>query len=335
MGAQEYGLAREKARLIGGDPMLVPDWHCLVDIPGLSAGTVSIPIDASHAPAYKLGGSLLLWDAYDHCEACTISAIGSGTITISATVNSYSRPTVAPLRVGTFAQPFSGKRPPAHYNTAQVVFVVTATESMIDSGATAYQTYAGKPLVTSMREEINADEDKLARELDTLDSKIGPLVNFPLRNAATLGMNLSITAQTAAELINLRSFLASLRGRWQSFWLPSWNADFVMTASIAPGNDYVQVAAVDFVNTYGIGAHIVVITTVGGFTPLQITSVSTEVAGSERLHFAGAFSGALDLAYVDRVCLLTLSRLDSDLVEFQYLPGLAVTVVAPTVEVPA
>lgn len=334
--AREYGLAREKARLVGGDPLYVPEWQHLTDIPGISAGTVSIPVNAAHIPAYKVGGSLLLWEDYDHFEVCSISAIGSGTISISATVNNYDYLTVAPLREGTFAQPFTGKRPPAHYNTAQAVFVVTATEDMFDASATPYLAYKGKALVTSSREGINDLEDTMARELDVLDSKTGPLINYPKRSDATLGMSVAITAQTAAELLNLRSFLATLRGRWKSFWLPSWNHDLEITANIVAGNNYVQVSAIDFANTYGIGSHLVVVTKTGGFIAWQVASVSTEVAGSERLHFTGGvFSGGLDMALVDRVCLLTLSRLDADRIELQYLPGLAVTVAVPTVEVPA
>lgn len=334
MSAREYGLARQKADKVGGDPLYIPYWPALVEIPGIYPGTASIPVDASHVPSYKVGGALLIWEEFDHCEVCTISAIGTGTISISATVNSYTYPTVVPLRVGTFAQPWEGNRTAASYNKAQVVFVVTATESMVDSSAVAYADYAGHPLVTAKREEINSLDDKVVRELDTLDSRIGPLINYPTKNAATLEMSIAITAQTPAELLSLRSFLASLRGRWKAFWLPSWNADFVMTSSISAGNTYIQVETVDFVANYGIGAHVAVITTAGSFVCIQVTSVSTDGLGSERLHFAGAFSGGLDLAFVDRVCLLTLSRLDADRIEFQFEAGLAVTVVVPTVEVP-
>ena len=337
MDTQEYGRALQKARNVGGDPLYVPDWLCLVEKGAINVGTVSLALDTSHMPAYKAGGHVLLWEAFDHFEVCSISAIADGALTISATTKSYTRPTVVPLRVGTFAQPFSGSRPPARYNTAQVVFVVTATEDMVDAAATLYQTYAGYPLVTSSREEIHSAEDTAAREVSTLDSSVGGLVNYPVRSFPATSMSVAITAQTPAELINLRSFFASLCGMWKAFWLPSQNIDFVLTKDVEAGDTFIQIEAVDYATNYRYYSHVAIVTVMGYAIPLQVTRVSTEVSGSERLHCASAVlygGGVLGRESVDRVCLLTLSRLAADRIEFQSLPGLAAAVVAPTVEVP-
>jgi len=335
MGEMEYGLAREKARKVGGDPLFVPDWPRLTVIPPIDAGTTALPVDASHASSVKVDSSVLVWESFTKFEVCVVTSIGEGTIGIEATTQAYTYAVVVPLRVGTFAQPFVNTRHPARYTTEHALFVITDTEDMTDGAAVAYPTYLGDPLVTSKREMINTTEDTTARESAVFDSKIGGLVNYLLHTSSRTAMNIALTAQTVQEHINLRTFLASLRGRWKSFWLPSGNADFTLTKDIVAGDDFIQVAAVDFVNTYGLGTDVAVLLKSGTAFALRITSVTTEVAGSERLHYAGAFSGGMPMANAFKVSKLIHSRLDSDRIELQYIPGLALTVSVPTQEVPA
>jgi hypothetical protein len=333
MSEREYGLAREKARKVGGDPLLVPDWSQMQSMPPMSAGTVSIPVDSSHASAYKSGGSLMLWEAFDYCEVCVIQAVNSGTLTITATTKAYTVAEAVPLRTCTFAQPFECDRPAAHYALPKALFLATATESMVDASAVAYADYRGYPLVTSPREKIGSVSDNTSRDIERFDSRLGGIVNYPLHATARTAMQLSITAQTLQERINLRTFLATTRGRWKAFWLPSWNVDFELTQDIAAGDSHIQIAGIGFVANYGIGTDIAVITNAGVCVPMRITNVVVDGA-NERLYSTSAFSGSLARSAVDRVCKLTLSRFDVDRLELQYLPGLAMTAVVPTQEVP-
>jgi hypothetical protein len=335
MDEAEYGLAREKARKVGGDPLFVPDWPRLTVIPAIAAGTTAIPVDAAHASAVQVDSSVLLWESFTKFEVCIVTEIGDGTIGIEATTQAYTYVVAVPLRVGTFAQPFANTRYAAKYTTEHALFVVTATEDMNDLTAVAYPTYLDKPLVTSKREMINAVEDTTERVCELFDSKISGLVNYPLHTTPRTAMNISLTAQTAQERIDLRTFLATLCGRWKSFYLPSGNADFTLTKDITAGDGFIQVAAVDFVNTYGLGTDIALLSMTGAVVAIRVTSVTTEVAGSERLRFAGAFSGGMPMTTVDKVSKLILSRLDADRIELQYIPGLALTVSVLTQEVPA
>jgi hypothetical protein len=334
MDEQTYGRARQKAAKVGGDELYVPDWPRLAEMPlSVPAGTVSLLVDTAHAPSYHVGGSLLLMESAGRFEVCTIAAKGTGVITVAAPVTqSYTRPTVVPLRVGTFAQPFEGKRPPAHYNTISAVFNVVVTEDMTDASAEAYPAYLGYPVVDNPRETIKDVSDKVEREVDTFDSKTGPIANYALKSAPTTAMSLSITTTDLQDMINVRSFLASVRGRWKAFWLPSWNADFTLTKDISPGDSFIQIEAIGFAATYAVGTDVALITASGFALAIRVTSVTTS-AGNELLHFAGAFGSGLSKDIVYKACKLTLSRLDADRVEIQYMPGLAAKVVVPTQEV--
>jgi len=329
-----YGLAREKRRIVGGSQLYVPDWPRMATIPAVNAGTVTLPVDTAHASSFKVGGAVLVIESTTLYEVHTVSDIGDGTITVSALTHSYSRPLVVPLRVGTFVQPLAGTRYASHYVTAHALFKITATEDMIDATATVLPTYLNWPVILSARELINSSEDSVDRVVETLDSATGGLANYSLYSYAQTSMSVALTAQTSQQAIDLRSLLATLCGRWKAFWLPSNNADFTLTKDIADGEDFVQVAAVGFAASYGLGTDIGILTKVGGIIGLRITSVTTEIPGNERLHFtSGAFAGNLAISLVDKVCTLTPSRLDADRIELQYKPGLVLTVVVPTQEV--
>ena len=334
MSEAVYGLARQKARLVGGDPLFVPDWPHHVDIPAISISTVSLPVDALHISALKVDASVLIWESNTKYEVCTITGIGEGTISISATTQGYTYPTVVPLREGTFYQAFTSTRRAGHDVEAKAIFIITETEDMTDADAVAYPTYLSNPVVVTPRELIHSAEDVIDRESERFDGKITGIVNYPLYSEATTAMSVALTAQTLQDEINLRTFLVAMRGRWKSFWLPSGNADFTLTKDIEGGDDYIQIAEVDFEDTYGLGTDVVVLTLAGGIIAIRVTSVTTEVEGSERLHFAGAISGSTPMSAVDKMCKLTLSRFDADRIELQYLPGLALTAVVPTQEIP-
>jgi hypothetical protein len=331
----DYALACAKMRLIGENELYVPEWPRIQTIPPVNSGTVTLPFDAAHTPSIKVNGHVLIVETNSLFEVCTVASVGEGTIGVSALANSYTRAVVVPLRVTTFVQPFTGTRASGHYVTAKASFTVTETESGVDATATALPTYLAKPLLLLARELINGSEDTVEREVEVFDSQTGGIINYAIRSFACTGMQLAITAQTQQEQINARSLFASLRGKWKAFWLPSNNADFVLTKALVAGEDFIQIVDVDFVANYGLNTDVAVLLTSGTAIPFRVASVTTEVAGSERLHFAsGVLASDVALALVDKVCKLTYSRLDADRIELQYLPGLSFTVVVPTQEIP-
>jgi hypothetical protein len=335
LDAVDYGVARELARTIGGDPLYVPDWSVATAVPTISAGTVSLPIDVTYAPAYY-SGFALVWAGDFNYEVVSITGYGTGTIAISATVNGYTNPEIVPLRLATFDQEFDGNLGAHHYIEASASFTATATEDLSTySGGLTYPAYLGDPVVTDPVELINSVKEGNTRDVETLDSKTGPLYKYPLFATPTQSGVLAWTLLTEAALWALRVWLHTRRGRCKQFWSSSWNADVTITKDIVAGEGAIQIAAIGFASKYTLPVDIAIANaSVGGMTFIRITSVSAGPAGNELLNFGGAFSGSTWHKETLIASKLTLSRLASDRIDIQHLSGRQATVEAATTEVP-
>jgi hypothetical protein len=333
----DYAAARELARVVGGDPVYVPDWPNATQIPTIGAATVTLPVTTTHAPAYRQGGFALVWGSNASYEVVSVTSVvngGLGTISISATVAGYTLPWVAPLRVGTFSQDFTGDRGPHTYSQASAAFLCVDTEDLLSMGSDLYPSYLGYPLVTDPIEVINSISEHNVREVEELDSRTGPIYKYPIYATPNQSAVLAWTAQNAADLWELRVWLHTLRGRWKRFWTSSWNGDVVLTKDIAPGDNSLQVAAMGFATEYPLPMDLAVMNEATGvFVPLRIVSVATSGA-NELLYWSGSWSGSTWPMAALKVSKLTLSRLDSDRIEIQHLPGRQATIVAATKEVP-
>jgi len=332
----DYGAARELARAVGCGNVLVPDWTVGTQIPTVSVGTVTLPVDTTHATAYRQGGSALVWVSNMSYEVVEVQAIGVGTITVSALVATRVAPWVLPLRLAWFDAEFSGERGPHFYTEADAVFLSVDTEDLsAASGGLSFPTYLGAPVVTDPIEMINGATEQNQRESEVVDPGIGALYKYPVFATPNQAASLAWTVQSASDLWALRVWLHTRKGRWKQFWSSSWNADVTVTKDIVPGDGSIQVADIDFATKYPLPTDLAVVGTDGTFVCLRITSVSAGPSGHELLNFQGAFSGTTwALADIAKTCKLTLSRLDSDRVEIQHLPGRQATVVVATKEVP-
>jgi hypothetical protein len=332
----DYGVARELARVVGGDPVLVPDWPNATQIPTVGAGTVSLPVDASRAPAYRVSGSALVLSSYASYEVVTVTALGTGTISCSATVVARTTPWVVPLRVATFDQEFSGERGPHEYTIARASMTAVDTEDLsAASGGAVFPSYLGDVVITDQVEMINGVTETNTREVDPVDSKTGPLYKYPLYASPNQSAALGWTAQDADALWALRVWLHTRRGRWKRFWTVSWNADVVVTANINPGDSFIQIVDTGSLQKYPNPTDFSIIAKSGAMQFVRTIGTAAGTGGNEYLVLSAPFAGtAITLANIDKTSKLTLSRLDSDRVEIQHLPGRQATVAVATKEVP-
>ena len=331
----DYGAARELARTVGGDPVFVPDWTVATQVPTIGAATVSLPVDVTRAPAYRVGGSALVFSGNSSYEVVTISALGTGTITVSATASGYAAPWVVPLRVGTFTQEFSGDRGPHAYTEGSAVFECIDTEDLSGvGGGIGYPPYLGDQVITEPTEIINGVKETNIREVEPVDSKTGPIYKYPIYASPNQASVLAWECLDATAVWNRRLWLHSRRGRWKQFWVSSWNADVVITRDISGGDASIEIAAIGFASKYPTPTDLAIVATDGGMWLVRVTGATSGSTGHELLTLSASFTGSADLAVISKTCKLTLSRLGSDRIDIQHLPGRQATVVAATKEIP-
>jgi hypothetical protein len=344
----EYGEAMVTASGASASPILVPDWPNHVEVPAMGPATVSLPIDASQVPAYKVGGNLIIWASNLVYEVRTISEIGERTIGIDATTGTYAAaPTVAPLRSAVFAPLLSADREIAwtdpdgyQYIRAQAGFDVAVTEDLTpDEGVgISYPTYMGSPVVTDPVELINGIRDGLSRELVVTDGKTSPPYRQPVQTTAERSMAMAWTKHSRSELWALRLWLQSRKGRLKNFWLPTWSQDYTPIANISGGDTYIEVEAIGSelraFNPYPFDIAVLGLPIGSGGWFVRVTTSTVMGDGTERLMLSEPFVGSVDLEAIDRISYMTLSRFASDRLEIQHEEGNRSTVVVPVTQDP-
>lgn len=337
MDFSDYGIARERFRSLSGlTQVLVPDWPNAVQIPSIGPGTASLPVDATGVPALRTDAYVLIVSSNSLYEVSQISSVGSGVITINpATTRSYSTPWIVPTRLGRFVQDLVGNQGPDGDVEVGVEFDTTDGEDLFSvGGGIGYPTYLGYPVVTDPIEVINSVQESTQREAEVVDSKTGRVF---VRNRFSTAKRLGILAWTALDadfLWSLRVWLHTRRGRWKQFWTSSWNADITITRDINGGDSTIEIAAIDFANKYPFPCDFAIVSPDGGIWAIRVTAAASGAPGKELLTLSAPFSGAVTLAGIDQTCRLTLSRLDSDRIDIQHLPGRQATVVVAVKEVP-
>lgn len=350
-----YGAAMTAARAIGEAECYVPDWPNHVHIPTISIATVTLPVDAAMVPAYAAGKELLIWESNTSWETRTIQEIGDGTITIEATTREFTRPTIAPLRLGLMTENFASDREPIGPGVggdkvqASAGFTVIVGEDLTPTygDGIEYPEYLGSPVVTDPVEIVNGAREENVRELSTCDCQTGMVVRTPIFATPNREFVVAWYRENRADLWDLRLWLHSRKGKCKNFWLPSHNQDLTVVAQIGSGATTIQVADMGLRTTGVFPMHFKLELAGTTCACVRVASAAAGSAGREVLTldevytlingtpvYSSQFMYTFALAEIGRMSALTLSRFDSDHIEIQHLPGSAATVVVPTTEDP-
>jgi hypothetical protein len=334
---EQFGRAKAIAKSVGGTPLRMPIWTEMTELGSVSIGVSALPV-STYGLNYT-NGLLLIWQSDSHYDIHTISGMSSNTIYLSDPIRSYfASPLVMPLRTVVFAQSLEVARKPDDVIEARVRFTATLTEDGGGMVGKSYPTYRGYPVVTDIPEVIDDVREEFLRQTEDFDTISGNIYRLPIYSAPEQTSVLAWTALDRLELINLRYWVYSQKGRQKAFWLPSWSRDVTVTHDIAPTDTHIEIIDVNYrnltVGTHGVSFDLGIITTSGVMTRVHVIAVEAGSSGKEVLTLSAAANATIPAASIDRVCRLTLSRFNTDRVEMQHRAGGETTVVVPVVEVP-
>jgi len=331
----DFGRAREIAKSIGGDEFYLPIWTEFAEVGALSAGTVTLPIDATLA-SYEEGGKLLLWDADDDFEVCTIQTIGAGTITIVATTKAFSNAAATPIMLARFEQAFDVNRSAGDHDTASARFQIVADIDLSGETGLTYVDYRSMPFITTQTSMMGKSlGEQFERETETLDTSTGVLFRTPICEWSVQRSRVGWRVLSKADLWDLRVWLHQMRGRQKAFWLSSWNKDIEVNATIGAADLTVSINDIDFAAHYSMPCDFVVRTSAGALFGFQVTDCDDGAPGTEVLTIAAAIGTTVTVAEIEATSKLVLSRFDADRIEIQHGLAGAAAVSVPTVECPA
>lgn len=216
----------------GSRTWLLPIWH---DIQLLAA---RLPVDSPWIPCrtdgfdFVQGGQVLLWRSVNRWEIVEIEEIEANRLLLVETTSSgWSAGTrIYPLRRGHLVDQPQEARWTDSQGTRSVQFLIDEPCAWpAELPSAAYRDYP----VLEMRPDAGEDLPmSFTRSIETVDVGTGPIVRFDWPGRSFREAQVTWLVSGREEASSLRSLLYALRGRMQTLWLPTWNADLLLTAPV-------------------------------------------------------------------------------------------------------
>lgn len=339
-GYKHFCTAREQSRIRNytrhgnAGTFAVPLWWEASDIGAVTAADTVLTFDTRSAD-YRDAGYAIVWGDADTCEVVTITTVADGSLTLSAgVVGSYTRAVVAPVRLCLMPNaPAEISRPQSIYANVQVKFHVKDVSDTIRANAApttfpTYRTYDVMNIRPINREAIDAS---IVWPQNVLDNGTGDLFTDKARSQSFTSSLLAFDSDAGTDMWDIRGWVYSNKGRQGAFWVPSYNADLVATTTIGAANTTITVEHVDFTTVYPDGADIMILLNNGAAYYRQVTS-SVDNGTTETLTIT-ALGSLVTTAEIEMICIMKLSRLDADRIEFVHREDRRASLRVPVIEV--
>jgi hypothetical protein len=304
-----------------GRGFAVPVWTDMKPLlSDISAGVFSIPVNTSIAD-FRVGGTAILWNAYDDFDVVAITAVNPLSLDI------LRETTLAHLAIDTLVIPM------------QVVFAEdTARVSRTGSGyhtlgmrwrSSEYKDLssdAGLTMYKSMPVFIDTNflgsdtrEEPFGGSADFLDTNVG-IFSVIRKSFPKLDFKKRWEPETAAEVWALRLLIHALKGRQRSFWLPTYRIDFTLTEAIAAADTVLSVERSGYPRYLDLDEpvkHIAIMLKNGTTYYREITNAS-DTGVIDELTIDANLGTTIQIADVARISYLVRCRLNTDTVRIDH-----------------
>jgi hypothetical protein len=333
LDSEQVARARAFCKALGASEFLVPSWEFRRYAGPVSVGAVSVPAETDYAP-YAVGDTVVVWGGEDRVESRTVESVSPGSVGFASEPleRGYAAAIVMPARVSVFEQNFEVARRTGPLHRAQVRFLTTQYTDLSAAAAT-FPQYRGHDVLTDRAVLLSDLTERYAREADRFDGSLGPVWRGPELDYPRQTGLISWSLDDAASLWPIRGWLDTRRGRWKGFWLPSWDVDFVLTATASAAATTLTVRDTGF-RLLGVGDVRIELTN-GTVLYRQVLSAAAGVSpGTEVLTLASATGTELTVSNVAGISLMTFMRLDADRVEVRHRAARGADIMIPAIEAP-
>ena len=309
----EYASARALISSEQGNGFLVPDWTASVNV-----GAVSDPVSV---PA-GFPAKVMLWQSNSLYEAIDVVQDSNGN-DIAEPVLTYTNARLVPLHVGYCPEGLSNDRGGARINQVSVAFTLYDTE---DIGATSYTQYRGHDVIeTCPVIGSGTFTESISWPLSTFDNQTS--VPEYLRNRTIPDMSFMMRWHefTAANILTLKQWIYSRRGRQKVFWLSSRGKDLEPVGSVSG----TTLSVYDRPGLASLSGYDLDID--GEYRQVTNVAAGTPVNGRDTLDLTIA---SLTNSSIQRISFLRCARFNSDRIELLHRAAEGMAVQVPCLEVP-
>ena len=307
--------------MAGGIDLYIPLWPEVVHLVApLPAGSISIPVDPVDREFRNGDYVLLRQSAFDY-EVVQVQDTSMGSLQLIAnTTNTWGVGTaVYPLRLARFdEQPQYTK----HTDTFWELAVKFRLIETADFPATpTLDSYQGFPVFNARPDESDDLTHGYQRKMSTLDNQVGIPKFLDMGGLGFTTQQYRWALAGRAAYAEFRRTLYMLRGRWKSFWLPTFMQDMTISQDIASGDNFIRIKEMGYTEFGGAvkgRKNIRIELTDGTHLYKEIVSSAPIGVGEERLALTDTFAANIPMSSIRSISYMALSRLDADAVEIQH-----------------
>lgn len=310
-----FAIAKMLARARAGSYIGMPVWPEEVYVGSISSADTSIAIDTTYGD-WRVDEGILLWQSNDVYAVARVTAISDTALTLAGPVGvDLSNASVFPLRRAFMPEGFSIDRQ-ATYTDVKAKFQADVNVDLAADYVTSYPQYQSLDVVTEAPVLIENVSDNIVRAIDLIDSGLGPVKIETRKDYVDFGQTVSFMEERGSVLWARRLWLHSLRGKQKSFWLPSFNKDMVLQASILSTDTDLSVKATTLAADY-VDRHVMFLITNGNRYFRQIVAAAADGA-NVTLTLSGSLGVAVAPSDIKLFCFITKMRLNADSVHIDH-----------------
>lgn len=295
-------------------PFCVPFWWDLRAASAITAGDTTITVDTTDSE-FKDGGLVFIYESHSSFESVAIDTVGSGVLNLAdSVVSSYSSPTVVPA-FGGYIQSASGKRDGNEINLFETSFQLINAFGYDAPSTTQHRGIDVLTDIGLIPAELTISQSRMFR-----DNGIRPSKPYALEDRTRRVDTQAWVKDTNAGREALKQWIYSRKGKSVPFFYPTWQKDFVLSATINPTDTDITVKAVEIDAPFDIMIYL----TDGTIFYRQVTAkAAASPQTNDILTIDSQLSQTVNIADIDRISLMRLSRQAADSVTFRYeLPKL-------------
>ena len=330
-----------QARVFG-----VPIWWEAkpLDAPLTALDTV-VQVDTADAD-FRAGGLVTIYDSNFVAQTVEILTVNPTNLVLQVAIGTAFdaiNTLVLPTRTAYTKPQLQDARfaiGPADYK-----FEFTVLDNIDLSDASAFPSYQGvgqsvaKPLLDGLNFMPSGTIAEGNRQrTERLDHETGPFIQFSSWEKGKPLYTYGFEAKSFADTWNVRQLLHYLRGSQLSFYVPTGRTDIKPLADIANNDssiNFVDYGFDQFVQGVTPRSDLRVLRTDGTYSMHTITGTSVVSPGVERVDFSPGITPALLLVDLDRIEIVTLSRLVNDRARFVHRRPGETRIDIPLIGVPA
>ncbi len=278
---------------------------------------------------YRVDGLVMVYDGNFNFEALEVESFTASEITVkTGFTKSFGllSTIIMPIRTAYTKPSLSNTRFAIGPSDFKMTFDVLDNIDLSDIGAATTFLGTGQTIAKPVLDGLNfmsgnTISEGTRRRVIELDHQTGPKITFSPWSKSKPLFQFATEAKSQLEVWNFRKLMHFLKGSQTAFYIPTGRRDFKPLQDIgdsATGFQIPNIGWTNFVDSVTPRSDLLILRTDGTQSLHLITGSSEVSADVENISISPPISPALPLAELDRMAVMTLSRIIDDKVTLEH-----------------